>query len=138
MCSSDLISFVLRSDSEKKLFIHGYGRIRTVIPCDRCLTPVDTEIPLDFTRTVHLKDEEVTDWDEERSFLNGTELDTDKLLQSEILIVWPVKTLCREDCLGICSKCGANRNTEPCSCEEESADPRMTAIRDIFNKYKEV
>jgi len=132
------ISFVLKCGSDKKLLIHGYGRIRTVIPCDRCLAPVDTELSLDFTRTVHMKDEEVADWDEERSFIDGTVLDTDRLLQSEILIVWPVKTLCREDCLGICSKCGANRNIEPCSCEEESADPRMSVIRDIFNKYKEV
>jgi uncharacterized protein len=30
----------------------------------------------------------------------------------------PVQPLCREDCLGLCPRCGIDRNVERCSCTE--------------------
>ena len=62
----------------------------------------------------------------------------EQLLHNEILIHWPMRVLCKEDCKGICSHCGKDLNEGPCSCEQESLDPRMAAIRDIFSKFKEV
>jgi uncharacterized protein len=61
------------------------------------------------------------------------------LVYDEVLTEWPLKVLCKEDCKGICSQCGANLNHETCSCKhEERLDPRMAAISDIFSKFKEV
>ena len=54
------------------------------------------------------------------------------LVYDELLSGWPMKVLCREDCRGICSRCGANLNKGPCGCKEEPKDLRMAAIRDIF------
>ena len=62
----------------------------------------------------------------------------DLLIYNEILLDFPMKVLCQEDCKGICSNCGANRNNESCDCKENDLDPRMAAIQDIFNKFKEV
>ena len=57
---------------------------------------------------------------------------------NEILMRFPMKTLCREDCKGLCLKCGKNLNEGECGCDRASLDPRMSAIRDIFNNFKEV
>ena len=56
----------------------------------------------------------------------------------DVLMSWPLKVLCKEDCKGICSRCGKNLNEGPCGCAEEPKDPRMAAISDIFSKFKEV
>jgi uncharacterized protein len=43
----------------------------------------------------------------------------------------PLKVVCRENCQGLCSVCGKNRNTEPCSCAQPLEDPRWAALKDI-------
>ena len=65
-------------------------------------------------------------------------MDTDRLVYDEILIGFPMKVLCREDCRGICAVCGANLNEGECGCDRTVPDPRMAVIRDIFNNFKEV
>ena len=71
-------------------------------------------------------------------YMAGTSLDVDQLIFGEILVSWPMKVLCREDCKGICKRCGANLNLAECQCQKTELDPRMAAIQDIFNKFKEV
>ncbi len=61
-----------------------------------------------------------------------------KLLYNEILVGWPMKVLCSEDCKGICSVCGQNLNEGSCDCEDTSLDPRMSVIRDLYKNFKEV
>ena len=75
---------------------------------------------------------------DESSFIQNKELDTDKLLHNEVLINWPMRVLCKEDCKGICSRCGANLNQGSCVCDTADLDPRMAVISDIFKNFKEV
>lgn len=59
-------------------------------------------------------------------------------LHNEVLINWPMRVLCKEDCKGICSRCGANLNQGSCDCDTADLDPRMAVISDIFKNFKEV
>lgn len=43
------------------------------------------------------------------------ELDITDDIRQEILLSYPVRYLCREDCQGLCPQCGANRNERSCS-----------------------
>lgn len=137
LVTSKPFQFIISRESGNKLSIRVTGSVETVIPCDRCLTPVSTVIRIDFLRTVHIKDEDVADWDDERSFISGYSLDTDILLESEIMIEWPVKTLCRSDCTGIAYLKDDSQGNLPDE-SEGNIDSRMAAIRDIFNACKEV
>ena len=126
--------------TNRNLEIRGTGKITVGIPCDRCLEEVSTEIPLEIERKLDMKltdEDRVNDLDES-SYLTGMDLDVDQLVYLEVLMSWPLKVLCREDCKGICSQCGKNLNDGPCGCVEEPKDPRMAAISDIFSKFKEV
>ena len=73
---------------------------------------------------------------DEADYMKGFQLDIDKMVYDEILVNWPMKVLCREDCKGICKKCGTNLNVKTCDCEKSELDPRMAAIQDIFNKFR--
>ena len=75
---------------------------------------------------------------DESNYIDGYTLDVDKLVYNEVLIGWPTKILCSEDCKGICNVCGQNLNLGTCDCEDTSLDPRMSVIRDVFKNFKEV
>ncbi len=116
-----------------KYLIQGETEITLEMPCDRCLEPVAVKIPLEIIREYNSK---VKDEDSDEDFVIGYNLDTEQLLYCEILVNWPMKTLCNEDCKGICKKCGANLNHSSCTCDTVELDPRMAKIRDIFNNCK--
>lgn len=124
-------------ESGKKLVITGQADITLNIPCDRCLEDVEVPFSLDFEKHVNLEAEDDKESDE-TNYIDGYNLDVDKLLYNEILIGWPMKVLCSEDCKGICSVCGQNLNEGTCDCEDTGLDPRMSVIRDVFKNFKEV
>ena len=125
---------------EKKLEIEGNGNVTVIIPCDRCLKDVEVEIPLEFFRRVQLdsKDVQQTEELDETNYIDGYNFDVEQLIYNELLVGWPTKILCSEDCKGICNMCGQNLNKGTCDCEDTSLDPRMSVIRDVFKNFKEV
>lgn len=134
------LELTITNTGKKVLELVGTGGITVSIPCDRCLEAVSVEIPISFKRKLDMKlteEERVNDLDE-NAYLTGMDLDVDQLVYLEVLMSWPLKVLCKEDCKGICSRCGKNLNDGPCGCAEEPKDPRMAAISDIFSKFKEV
>ncbi len=121
------------------LQVEARCQVAAEIPCGRCLKKVTRDFQVLFSRNVDMKEagEEQTEQLDEYSFITGRELDVEDLVHKELLAQWPLRVLCREDCKGICSRCGADLNTQECDCEKQDLDPRMAAIRDIFSKFKE-
>ena len=128
------LALTLTNLGKDKLLIEGSTKLKTVIPCDRCLTDVETLISLSISREVDMQQtaegriEDLAETD----FIIGYNLDTEKLVYGELLVNWPMKTLCREDCRGICRKCGRNLNEGDCGCDTVELDPRMAVIAEIF------
>lgn len=122
----------------KQLLIQGETDVTIAIPCDRCLEDVDREYHIVIDKEIDLTGTSEENSMEELNYMIGTSLDVDQLIFGEILVSWPMKVLCREDCKGICKRCGANLNMTECQCQKTEPDPRMAAIQDIFNKFKEV
>ena len=134
------IELGITNTGNKVLEMKGTGAVVVSIPCDRCLEQVAVKIPYEIDQKLDMKKsdtERVQDLDE-NDYLTGMDLDVDRLVYLEVLMSWPLKVLCREDCKGICSRCGKNLNKGSCGCAEEPKDPRMAAISDIFSKFKEV
>lgn len=119
--------------------IQGVVDVVVAIPCGRCLEDVPTRIHFDIDKKLTIKEDTIVDEEmEETDYLIGFEMDVDKLVYAEILVNWPMKVLCKDDCKGICKVCGKNLNNGACNCQKTELDPRMAAIQDIFNKFKEV
>lgn len=134
------LHLVITNTGDKVLKLYGETSVTVQIPCSRCLEAVDWVFSLEIERKLDMKqsaEDRIKNLDES-NYITGMDLDADRLVCDEILIQWPLKVLCKEDCKGICSKCGQNLNHGTCDCEKDSLDPRMAAISDIFNKFKEV
>jgi len=127
----------LSNEEDKQLFIRTDLDVILEIPCDRCLTAVPVKIHLSVDKAFMIDNSQLI-VEEEDDYVNGFNLDIDKLIYGEILVHWPMKVLCKTDCKGICKNCGANLNEKTCDCQKTELDPRMAAIQDIFNKFKEV
>ena len=133
------VVLTITNQENKTLFIRGAVDVTLSIPCGRCLEEVPTQICFDIDKKLDINDSVLVDDEmEENDYLIGFELDVDKLVYAEILVNWPMKVLCKEDCEGICKVCGANLNKGDCGCQRTELDPRMAAIQDIFSKFKEV
>ncbi|MDO5540040.1 MAG: DUF177 domain-containing protein [Eubacteriales bacterium] len=134
------VSLHIQNKGNRELFITGMTELVFLVPCDRCLEDVEVPLKLQFEREADLKQSEGVQKQEseEQYYIDGYNLDVDKLVCSEILVSWPSKVLCAEDCKGICPTCGTNLNLGTCDCEPTDLDPRMAKIQEIFTKFKEV
>ncbi len=120
----------------------GYIRLmlRAELPydteCDRCLAPVHGVFALDLEKTVVTEgmlegDEE--DNDEYVVAVDGF-LDIDELLGEMVLLEFPTKILCEEDCPGLCEKCGKPKREGECSCVKKEIDPRLAILQKLLDK----
>jgi uncharacterized protein len=121
------------------------GRLQTeaVVACSRCLTsfryPLDFGIEEEYFPTVDVvSGVSVTLPDDPGAFTIDEHhvIDLTEAARQYALTVLPMKPLCREDCAGLCPRCGRNLNLGPCDCPPEPLDPRWTALADWVNKQK--
>ncbi len=97
--------------------------------CDRCAAEFsrDMTVPVEHILVSELNDED----NDEFILVDDMKLDIEQLVMEDIYLSLPMKTLCKEDCKGICSKCGKNLNEGPCDCKKE-VDPRLQALQDLL------
>ena len=111
------------------------GQVRTTIHgiCDRCAGSFDREVtfPIDVVLVTELANEENED---EWVFpLEGDSADLDDIVRTVFVLNLDSKLLCKEDCKGLCPKCGKNLNDGPCNCQKE-LDPRFAALKQLLEK----
>ena len=99
------------------------GSLKVV--CDRCLNSFEKEIKADFKlfftppAQYDTKAEiELQEEDLETGFFNGEEINLDNIFKEQVYLTLPIKTLCREECRGLCPGCGVDLNTQNCLCKK--------------------
>ena len=111
------------------------GEISTCIHgiCDRCAANFDREVsfPIEVVLVTEMANEENED---EWVFpLEGDSADLDDIVRTVFVLNLDSKLLCREDCKGLCCRCGRNLNDGPCACQKE-LDPRFAALKQLLEK----
>lgn len=104
--------------------------------CARCLEPVKQPIEAIFDlifrpagADLDNSDRSISTSETEIGYYEGDGLLLEDVLREQILLALPAKSLCREDCKGLCPECGRNRNTAPCDCAAASTDPRWNRLK---------
>lgn len=128
------IALKLTNIGQDKALVEGSGVIKLQMQCDRCLKDLEHTFDIAFSHNVIPETESSDDETDEDEFMEGYNLDVETLIDNEILLNWPMKILCKDDCKGICKVCGKNLNDGSCGCDDFVPDPRMAAIKDIFNQ----
>lgn len=109
--------------------------------CDRCLKEIVKSVSSN-TKAYFVKnnDIEIDDSADNQYFdFTREEIFLDDIIISQIITDKPMKILCKDDCLGLCPKCGKDLNEGPCNCEKEvDIDPRFAKMLDLFKDDEEV
>jgi uncharacterized protein len=113
------------------------------VPCARCVEPVEIPLFADFDlifRPVGVDggapERAITAPETEIGYYQEDSLALEDVLREQVLLSLPVRTLCKEDCKGLCPRCGSNRNTQPCTCDEGPNDPRWEALAGLRGRIK--
>ena len=111
------------------------GQVTTCIHgiCDRCATAFSRSmaLPLDVVLVTELADE---DNEDEWVFpLEGDSADLEDIVRTVFVLNMDSKLLCKDDCKGLCCRCGKNLNQEACTCQKE-LDPRFAALKQLLEK----
>lgn len=113
--------------------VHG----EAVGECVRCLTRVDQPVDVTFQDLYvyperALAAEEAGDDDEDVRELDGDLIDVEPALRDAVVTALPFQPLCRPDCLGLCSECGASLEDDP-GHHHDLLDPRWSALKSMLD-----
>ncbi len=113
------------------------------VPCARCIEPVEIPLSAQFDLIFRplgayagAPERSISASETEIGYYQNDSLTLEDVLREQVLLSLPVRTLCKPDCKGLCPHCGANRNTQPCSCEEGQNDPRWEGLTGLRSRLK--
>jgi uncharacterized protein len=107
--------------------------------CSRCGVAFEfyasAELKLDLNpmETVSREDEkELQAGDLEVEFYKDGIIDLTDFVREQLLLLTPMKPLCREQCRGLCQYCGQDKNQGECACEPPIAHPGLAGLKDLL------
>ena len=101
--------------------------------CARCLEDISGKFILNFNRTVATSGTLQNENNDDFVIVKSGMLDIDRQLVEDLLLEFPSRFLCKEECAGLCPKCGKNLNFGPCDCpKKKEIDPRLAILQKLL------
>jgi len=111
-----------------KVTVHGSLEATGRLECVRCLRVYDAPVRAPFDAfaeragTSSRREETELDRDDYMRFHDGRRLDLREDVREALLLELPMSPRCRDDCAGLCPRCGADLNEGPCGCEHRERE----------------
>lgn len=134
-----LVANARKGDLPAEYLADGTTKFTADFLCSRCVEPYPfanaSEFHLRFRPRPEVSGEndevEITPDELDIEFYTERSIPLRHLAAEQIQLGIPMKPLCTESCLGLCPRCGANKNGEGCSCQESALDGRLGALAGI-------
>lgn len=117
------------------------GKLNTVayVSCCRCLEEARLPIGADFRYILLSAPREQEEQDQEELsqddvdvvFCEDDLFDLDPIVYEQVMLQVPMKPLCRDECCGLCPRCGANLNNGSCSCPAEKWNTAFSVLKNL-------
>jgi len=110
--------------------------------CGKCLKPITQKIKVasaerqfEINKPENIEDEN----DVYLIDMKNYTIDVTEMLRQEIILHFPVISVCSSGCKGLCSYCGKNKNLAKCTCsapveEDFKENKPLAALKEFFNK----
>lgn len=124
------------------VLVTGTATARLTGECVRCLEPVEDDLEVDFQELYYYPEDDgrirgaapggaSDEDDEEETYrLEGDLFDLQPVLRDAVVLALPLQPVCQEDCLGLCSECGARLSDDP-DHHHDAVDPRWAALQGL-------
>ena len=131
-----VVSGRLQEIGEGRFYWHG--SLSTVVygECPRCLTAVTLPVAVDIGALFSQDPESEDDPDTYPLLRDATVVDVTPAVREELVLAAPTFLLCREDCRGLCPRCGQDLNAGPCECRP-ATDSRWQGLAALKDKLRE-
>jgi uncharacterized protein len=121
--------------SPRQILLRAETKVQGTFECDRCLEKFKKQIESKYS-LVYVQGDRSTvgvKRGEEIHILSADTnyLDLDEDVRQYINLTIPIKLLCKEGCLGLCSVCGVNKNNSSCRCENDAIDTRWDPLKKL-------
>jgi uncharacterized protein len=126
---SDLQLELLLESVMEGVLVSGTVRGRTAGECVRCLDDVERDVEV-RVQELYAYPGKSSSEDEDLRELEGDHLDLEPVLRDAVVPALPFQPVCRADCPGLCSQCGARLEEDP-GHQHESVDPRWAALTSL-------
>jgi uncharacterized protein len=113
------------------VLVSGTVRGRAAGECVRCLGDATLDVVADLQELYAYPGHTPVgeDDDEVREFENDL-IDLEPAIRDAVVLTLPFQPVCRPDCPGLCSECGARLADEP-GHHHDTADPRWAALQGL-------
>ncbi|MFJ6213172.1 YceD family protein [Streptomyces sp. NPDC092296] len=122
------------------VLVTGTAAARLRGECVRCLEPVEDDLEVDFQELYYYPEDDRVrgvaagpsdeDDEEETYRLEGDLFDLQAVLRDAVVLALPLQPVCQDDCLGLCSECGARLSDDP-DHHHDAVDPRWAALQGL-------
>ena len=104
--------------------------------CDRCGTEFKQTVNSKYKMIYLLRSIEGAEEEINITYLSPDAhmIDISKDVRDYMILSIPMKRLCKEDCIGLCDKCGADLNEKQCDCNDDEIDDRWKVLSELKNK----
>lgn len=111
------------------------GTVETTLHgvCDRCAKPFLRKVSYPLRAVLVNELERAEDADEWMFLLKDDCADLADIVRTAFVLNMDSQLLCKEDCKGLCCRCGKDLNDGPCDCQPE-ADPRLAVLRQLLRR----
>lgn len=121
--------------SDRQLYVSVQFTMGGIFTCDRCMDEFPREVTASYAVVYVMGEhsaERLIGGEEIQMIAPATNvINLGEDVRQFALLALPQKSLCRDECAGLCSTCGVNKNRSSCSCHEEEVDPRWAALKQI-------
>ena len=121
------------TDNAGYMTLSATAEINYSTHCARCLGDLSGKFVLTFNRTVVTQGTLQNENNDEFVVVKNGSLDIDRALVEDLLLEFPSRFLCKEECAGLCPKCAKNLNFGPCDCpKKKEIDPRLAILQKLL------
>jgi len=121
--------------TSRQLYVRVQLETGGVFTCDRCLDDFEKAISSSYSVIYVTESRAAAERNVSEVQVISPEagyIDLGEDVRQYAILALPQKMLCREECAGLCTACGANLNRETCNCRKDEADPRWSDLRRLL------
>jgi DUF177 domain-containing protein len=120
----------------RQLYLRADVRTSGIFQCDRCLEEFSQPLASKYNMFYVFDETDSSRLPADEVQIIGVDtpsIDLSEDVRQVVVLSVPLKLLCKEECKGLCPRCGANRNTQPCDHREATESSQWRGLEGLLN-----
>ena len=132
--TEDIITCTIHSEQAPNgYYLKGFMTVSIRESCDRCLIDFNSKQTIEFSILLTSDVTLINNDEHDVIFFTDQDdaVDINPVLAEYVLLDRPLKKLCTDDCNGLCTSCGCNKNEMDCDCTQDTQSSNWEVLKNI-------